>query len=280
MKKIVIIVIVMFLLSASGCSNRSGNLPSLEIEYNGDSIEAVIGTNEWSSFGQTVISDSDVPWKIIRFQQEIITVTTEDEIYLKFSRKPKKVTMNRVVEGDYISIPVTDDYSITIVPDGSNPVYEVKAEWRNGYIYYAFTILNSPPYEYGIIPIPLTINVFSDGDVYTLNDIEKAVKLINDNILDENIDIVELAVDVEYIELLKKEEVCLELIYNEMIVIQFESKTLFVNKILIPLSGDDAELLFWADEDEYRSGPVICFDKSGIEKLHSQFHITTPRTKK
>lgn len=134
----------MVLVILVGCSPQGEKLeaectdsefPCLMIVSGSEKVQAIRGTTSWNTFE----GDSVAPPQLVSNQKGNIKAKLNSEIKLQFSRKPNSFEVNLWNDEKREKvIPILEN---TFVADKSGiVVYEIKAEWVEGYAYYAFKI--------------------------------------------------------------------------------------------------------------------------------------------
>ncbi|MGD6774191.1 hypothetical protein [Sutcliffiella horikoshii] len=142
LRQILIVITVMNFLA--GCAPKSERLevecndtevPCIMIISGSDKVQAVRGTTSWDSFE----ADSEVPPQIVSYQEGKVKAKLNSEIEIQFSRKPNSFEVYQWNDEKREKvIPILES---TFVADKSGIViYEIKADWIEGYAYYAFEI--------------------------------------------------------------------------------------------------------------------------------------------
>jgi hypothetical protein len=132
------------IISLVGCSfeGESSNIectdtevPCLEIFSGADSVKAVRGTTSWKSFE----ADSEAPPQLVSYQEGELHAELDSKIKLQFSEKPysfKVYIWNDEARGTELPL----ESNSIIANQSGNFIYEIKAEWAEGYAHYAFKI--------------------------------------------------------------------------------------------------------------------------------------------
>ncbi len=207
-------------------------------------------------------------------------------------------TLGKRVADDDVVVSDTSKY---ILYNGSTEVYKISFNgndstrvWYKGHWYYV-NYENQSPYELykaspadivtvdedlhimPVIPTPKEVRVYSDGNDYGLADVDKAVALLNGHINTDNSQVAAWEVLTEDIQRMKAKACCIELIYEVPQVILLDNPLNDVTKLFIPLSGEEAGLVFFSKGEDYCSGPCLGYHDEALEILYPQFHITPPK---
>lgn len=118
--------------------------PDLMIEYidgdETDEITATMGTYSWHDRGKGIEADSPYPLDM----RDMATIADNPEkIRLVFHDDPDGYSVRRWEKGagyeDFDTVATADD-RIVLTEDTAIYIYEIKAEYKNGTVYYAFKI--------------------------------------------------------------------------------------------------------------------------------------------
>ena len=137
------LVIIIF-ISLVGCSSQSETLdkeyadpevPCLMVISGSDKVQAVRGTTSWDSFE----ADSVAPPELVAYQEGKINAKLNSEIEMNFSEKPKSFEVY-LWNDEEREKRISFQESIFVADKSGSVVYEIKAEWAEGYAYFAFNI--------------------------------------------------------------------------------------------------------------------------------------------
>ncbi|WP_404431868.1 hypothetical protein [Sutcliffiella horikoshii] len=138
------LIVIFVMIFLTGCSPQSEKLvvectdsevPCIKIISGSDKVKAVRGTTSWNSFE----ADSDAPPQIVSYQEGNLEAKFNSEVEIQFSRKPNSFEV--YLWNDEKREKVVPILENTFVADTSGTViYEIKADWVEGYANYAFKI--------------------------------------------------------------------------------------------------------------------------------------------
>lgn len=154
MKRLVGILIILIVLSI-GCTQKKQATfnnkpvlkepPQLTVSFNKRKINALRGTYSWNADNGDGTStgfekDSESPPKMVKSQNESLTVPAESSVTLKFNDNPIDYQVI-IWQDDKQTVEFLKDGKIIMPKQKGLVVYEVYAEWKEGTAHYAFSIL-------------------------------------------------------------------------------------------------------------------------------------------
>ncbi|MCL2575936.1 MAG: hypothetical protein FWE33_05830 [Defluviitaleaceae bacterium] len=151
-RKLLLVLVIISAIATIGCGRSNNVLPTLKVQLNEQSVQALQGTTNWcfnnGNYDTCILSDSPHPLQLSDEQLQRATLILNEgvnEITLNFTPNPQTIRIVRWLEGagyeDFAHITIHNQ-TIQIIDDGNVYIYEVFATWEQGSSSFAFRTTN------------------------------------------------------------------------------------------------------------------------------------------
>jgi hypothetical protein len=154
LKRIIVFLLLAIILSACGQQEKGVNgalshkvifnkPPELIVSSSStdNEVVAVLGTYSWfydneDGTATGIEADSDIPPRLVDYQEKPLKTKLDSEVQLKFARTPQKIKVNIWNESQMVRGVNVEGSTFKVVEKG-DIVYEIYATWHQGSAHYA-----------------------------------------------------------------------------------------------------------------------------------------------